>query len=218
MDATFLGGIMHISFTNCEIKIYNQIILKDVSFCMSKQHFIHIKGTNGSGKTVFLETVLGFHKKVVGEYSLNISKERICYIPDTSFFIDDERVSDILDTYKYFYKVDFQKLKEACLLLDLNVEGILKQKVCTLSQGMKKKLEILPLFFTPFSLYVLDEITTGLDMEAVLIVGNRIQTLFHRGASFIFTEHNQNVVDYYKFLINTMEVYQCVNQKLFKSL
>lgn len=203
---------MNIYFNDCSISIGKTTILSSVNFTLKKNQCLYIKGTNGSGKTIFMESILGLHPKIIGSY--NVSIKDVCYIPDLSFFSDDELIKDVLWAYRVFYKQSSESLTAALTTLSLSLNP--KAKIATLSLGTKKKLELLPLFFNSYSIYILDEIFQSLDSDTVLLIGKVLQEHHKMGATIIFTEHNQYIVDYIQYLIPTLEVYICENQKLFK--
>ena len=200
------------NFKDCSIKIRKTTILSSVNFTLRKNQCIYLKGENGSGKTVFIETLLGFHKNITGQYTTNISN--ICYIPDISFFTDEEAIKDVLKTYQVFYSQTSDSILESLNLLSLNLD--LKTKVSTLSLGTKKKLELLPLFFNTCTVYILDEVFQGLDSTSIEIIIQQLQSHYNQGASILFTEHNQSIVNLIHDSINPMEVYTCENQSLYK--
>lgn len=203
---------MFAKFHNATITIHKTIILSTVNFTLHENQCVYLKGANGSGKTVFIETLLGFHKKVKGTHITNISD--VCYIPDISFFSDDERIQDVLKAYMNFYNQSSDSISKALKRLSLNLQP--KVKVATLSLGTKKKLELLPLFFNTYPLYILDEIFQGLDWDTVLIIVAQLKHHYDSGASILFTEHNQNIVEIINNAITNMEVYLCENQSLNK--
>lgn len=200
------------NFKDCSIKIRKTTILSSVNFTLNKQQCIYLKGTNGSGKTVFIETLLGFHNNVSGQYTTNI--RNICYIPDVSFFTDEEVIKDVLKTYQVFYNQTNNSILESLNMLSLNLD--LKTKVSTLSLGTKKKLELLPLFFDTYPVYILDEIFQGLDSLSIAIIIKQLQSHYVQGASILFTEHNQSIVNLIQDSIKSLEVYLCENQSLYK--
>src|SRR5699024_3604471 len=121
-------------------------ILKEVNFQFKKGDFIHLKGKNGSGKTIFMESLLGFNKVVSGKRTSRYDRNKICYIPDASFFNDHESVKDVLKATAHFYKVETATLINILNHLQFDETVIFNQKIASLSKGTKKKLELLPLF------------------------------------------------------------------------
>lgn len=200
------------NFKDCSIKIRKTTILSSVNFTLRKQQCIYLKGENGSGKTVFIEALLGFHKKITGQYTTNINN--VCYIPDISFFTDEEAIKDVIKTYKVFYNQTNDSILESLSMFSLKLD--LNMKVSTLSLGTKKKLELLPLFFGRYPIYILDEIFQGLDSTSIVTVINQLQNHFNQGSAILYTEHNQSIVSMIQDSIKSMEVYLCENQSLRK--
>lgn len=207
---------MKIELINCDIKIGKKTILKDVSFDLKPNTFYHLKGKNGSGKTVFLQSLLGFNK-ATGNRTNEYTHKDICYIPDVPFFSAQESVSDVLKAITYFYDSDLVEVMNIMEHLKFDPTVLLTQKIASLSKGTQKKLELIPLFLKPMKCYLLDEITHGLDTDTLIIVCSRLQELSNHQTAMILTEHNQHILQYLKHLVPNMKEITCVNQKIIKN-
>ena len=194
---------MNLSLQNITVSIGKKTILENVHYTVIPHTFTHIKGNNGSGKTVFLQTLLGFYK-VKGKRTTVYDTKQIIYIPDTPFFHDNTTLREVLLTYTYFYSVSQDTIQQILEFLEINHP--LNLKVSTLSLGTQKKLMILPLFFEPKSLYVLDEITLGLDDVTKNKVIERLIDLQHQHKTILITEHNENIIHKIKQSIHIKEV------------
>lgn len=201
---------MNLSLQNTTVTIGKKIILKNIHYKVIPQTFTHIKGNNGSGKTVFLQTLLGFYK-VKGKRTTIYDTKQIIYIPDTPFFHDNTTLREVLLTYTYFYSVSQDTIQQILEFFEINHP--LNLKVSTLSLGTQKKLMILPLFFEAKSLYVLDEITLGLDDATKNKVIERLIDLHHQQKTILITEHNENIIHKIKQSIHIKEVL-CQDKKI----
>lgn len=205
---------MKIKLQSCTIGIGKKEILKNINFNLIKGTFIHLKGKNGSGKTVFMQSLLGFNKVLKGTRISRYQRDKICYIPDTSFFNDNESIRDVLKATSHFYKAEMSVLYNILNHLQFDESVSYHQKVASLSKGTKKKLELLPLFIDGLDLYFLDEIMTGLDTNSLIIVCARLKFLKEQNATLIMTEHNHHVTDYLNHLIPDIQEVTCINQKV----
>lgn len=215
MDAHFSCQYMIIEFINANITIGKKIILKNIHFSLQKHDFIHLKGANGSGKTVFLESMLGFYKCTLGSRSSKFNRNKICYISDTQFFTDSESVYDVLLSYVYFYKVDMKSIKDILVILDFDTSVKLTQRIATLSKGTKKKLQLLPLFFDALELFFLDEIMDGIDDDTINTIIKRLIYLNKQQATIIITEHASHLIQILHQEIPNLQEVLCLDQNIY---
>ena len=66
------------------------------------------------------------------------------------------------------------------------------------SGGEKKKNEILQMSLTEPKMAILDETDSGLDIDALKIVANGVNTLRDKERSFLIITHYQRLLDYIK--------------------
>ncbi len=199
---------------HCDITIGKEKILTNINFKLHKGDFIHLRGKNGSGKTVFIQSLLGFNKVSSGFRISQFNQSKICYIPDSSFFTENESVKDVLNATAFFYNTSKSNLLNILEHLQFDESVQFNQKVSTLSKGTKKKLELMPLFLKDMDLFFLDEITTGLDTDSLIIVCARLKELNASGATIMITEHNEHIVDYLTTIIPGVKEVTCVNRKI----
>lgn len=194
---------MDLTLKNVTVTIGKKIILENINYTVIPQSFTHIKGSNGSGKTVFIQTLLGFYK-VRGKRVLKYNPKQIIYIPDTPFFHDDTTLREVIMTYRYFYGASQKTCHQVLEFLQINHP--LNLKISTLSLGTQKKLMILPLFLKPKALYILDEITLGLDSSTTIKVVERLIYLYEQQKTILITEHNDKIIQKIKSHIQIKEV------------
>ena len=88
-----------------------------------------------------------------------------------------------------FKKSNNLKIQEKILSRQLNVG---------FSGGEKKKNEILQMSLFEPKMVILDETDSGLDIDALKIVANGVNTLRNNGRSFLIITHYQRLLDYIK--------------------
>jgi len=204
---------MNIKLNNCTIYMKDEVILEDVFLDIDNGIFLRIKGENGSGKTVLLNTILGLNKNTSGSISRKYDKADLCYISDTPFFFDDEKVEEVIWTLAKFYSSTYKVLEDISSTLNLNLASIKKKKIYELSKGTRKKMMILPLFIETSKCLVLDEIFTGLDLDTQAFVCERLVKKSVQGATIIIVEHNESIMETIKKNI-TVEEIECKNKKI----
>lgn len=205
---------MEIYLKNCKICIYDKIIIEDATVSLLNGGFYRVSGPNGSGKTVFLNTILALNKHIEGDYKIIYDKKCTSYIPANQFFLDSDSVEETLNTLCFFYNISKTDLNVPLGKLDMDYSEISQQKINELSTGMKKKLCVLPLFFENIEFYVLDEIFSGLDLNIQNVLKDRLIELNSQRKTILIVEHNEDIIEDLKNYI-VMEEFEC-KQKILK--
>lgn len=150
-------------------KTYGRFALRDVSFYLPEGCITGFVGVNGAGKTTTLRSILGLTNKVSGNISffgMDIAgneqkvKDRIGIVLDAGCFYDEltlqEMKSVIAPAYKNWCEQDFKHYLER---FSLNP----RQKISTLSKGMRMKYALALALSHKAELLIMDEPTSGLD-------------------------------------------------------
>ena len=95
--------------------------------------------------------------------------------------------------------IEFLKLvKEKAKELKFDEEKLNRQLNVGFSGGEKKKNEILQMSMLTPKLSILDETDSGLDIDALKIVSDGVNTLRNKDNSFLIITHYQRLLDYIK--------------------
>ncbi len=150
-------------------KSYGDFALQDVSFSLPEGCITGFIGLNGAGKTTTLQTILGLTGRISGSVSffgLDMQtdeqriKDRIGVILDGGCFYDElsltEMKSIIAPAYTTWSEQDFRGYLER---FHLNP----RQKIHTLSKGMKMKYALALALSHKAEFLIMDEPTSGLD-------------------------------------------------------
>ncbi len=150
-------------------KSYGDFSLTDVTFSLPEGCITGFIGINGAGKTTTLRTLLGLTKKQSGNicfFGLEMEKnekqikDRIGIVFDDGCFYDElslaEMKSIISPAYTKWSEQDFGRYMDMFSLEP-------KQKINTLSKGMKMKYALALALSHNAELLIMDEPTSGLD-------------------------------------------------------
>jgi Fe-S cluster assembly ATP-binding protein len=95
--------------------------------------------------------------------------------------------------------LDFLKLvKEKAKKLKINENMLSRELNVGFSGGEKKKNEILQMTILEPKLAILDETDSGLDIDAIKIVSDGVNSLRSKERSFLIITHYQRLLDYIK--------------------
>lgn len=160
------------------IKVNNLLINKGtfqlgpIDLELEKGYVYAITGNSGSGKTLFLQALLGglsSEKNVITYDNLNFQENEVdikylySYVADKPLFSDSLRVDEVL--YK-IYKLDERFNLEKCFEFLSKHKVYRHKKIYELSQGERKILLFSIGFFTKTKLLVLDNPFSGVGLIA----------------------------------------------------
>lgn len=150
-------------------KSYGDFSLSNVTFSLPEGCITGFIGVNGAGKTTTLRSILGLTNRISGHvefFGLDMQtheqeiKDRIGVVLDDGYFYEElslaEMKSVIAPAYTSWCEQDFKNYLER---FGLNP----KQKINTLSKGMKMKYALALALSHKAELLIMDEPTSGLD-------------------------------------------------------
>ena len=153
-------------------KKYDYPVLCDINLTIDDASIFGLIGINGAGKSTLLNMLSGVMDVDSGEilydgekvYENNAVKRQVFYLPDEPFFTMNTTPKNILDTYKIFYDIDYERYYQYLEKFHLPKE----KSMYNFSKGMKRQVFVaLALAIKPKYLF-LDETFDGLDPFARL--------------------------------------------------
>ncbi len=197
-------------------------ILKNLNLNVNKGEVHAIMGPNGSGKSTLASVIAGDPKYVVekGEVSF-LNKNLIELDPDErstlGLFLSFQYPVEIpgislnnfiktaLNQKQKALKLDpfsakqiLDKIKKNAEILKIDLDFIKRSVNVGFSGGEKKRAEIFQMLMLQPCLSILDETDSGLDIDALKIVANGVNSLRNNDSSFIIITHYQRLLDYIK--------------------
>ena len=186
-----------------------KIALNNVYLDLPKGHIIGLLGPNGSGKTTLLKLCAGLLTPNAGQIQIcgipvgQDTKALVSYLPDRTYFRNDQTVRQQLDYFKDFY-ADFDYNRAENMLQQLNIDP--KSRFGALSKGNKEKVQLILVMSRRAQLYLLDEPIGGVDPAARDYILNTIVNNYDPEATVIISTHLiadvESVLNGYIFLNN----------------
>ena len=200
----------------------NKILLKDINLEVLFGDILYLLGPNGAGKTALLHTIMGsnFYQVVNGSIIFKQSNKKINLLNLSTdqraklgiylsfqepIAIEGLKTIDFLfNMYKLKHpNIKIEEFKQilAPLLkkLDLKFEFLEKDLNLDYSGGEKKRLEVLTLFLFKPSVILLDELDSGLDIDAEMQLFTLLYDYIRKHKiPTIVVSHNLRVIDILK--------------------
>ncbi|MFT6978004.1 MAG: Fe-S cluster assembly ATP-binding protein [Shewanella psychromarinicola] len=205
---------------NLKAKVDGKEILKGLNIEIKPGEVHAIMGPNGSGKSTLSNVLVGRDGYEVTDGTAMLEgKDLLALKPEEraregiflafQYPVEIPGVSNLefLKTsleclYTHQNKpllsaVEFMKLaREKCKLVDLSTDFLKRGVNEGFSGGEKKRNEIMQMLMLEPTLCILDETDSGLDIDALKVVADGINTLRSPDRSFIVITHYQRLLDY----------------------
>ncbi|MDC0944373.1 Fe-S cluster assembly ATPase SufC [Candidatus Pelagibacter sp.] len=210
-----------LSIQNLKVKIDNKEILKGLNLKINAGEVHAIMGPNGSGKST-LSNILSGKKGYEIEGAVDFNNENLLNLETEErahrgiflafqypLEIPGVNTNTFLKTSlnaikkargeKELDALEFLKLiKEKSKKLKFDEKILSRQLNVGFSGGEKKKNEILQMSILNPKLSILDETDSGLDIDALRIVSEGVNSLRTKDNSFLIITHYQRLLDYIK--------------------
>ncbi|MAJ97821.1 MAG: Fe-S cluster assembly ATPase SufC [Flavobacteriales bacterium TMED288] len=211
-----------LNIKNLIVKIGEKTIINDLNLNVKPGEIHAIMGPNGSGKSTLSSVIAGnedytiskgeilfngnnindlppeqrAHKGIFLSFQYPIEIPGISVINFLKTSINETRKANNLEP---FSSKDLLKLiKEKQDLLKIDTQFLSRSLNHGFSGGEKKRNEIFQMAMLNPKLAILDETDSGLDIDALKIVANGINSLTNSKNSIILITHYQRLLDYIK--------------------
>jgi Fe-S cluster assembly ATP-binding protein len=220
-----------------QVSINEKEILKKLNLTVNKGEIHAIMGPNGSGKSTFSKVLAGHPAYSIlsgdiffkGSSILDLEPEERSHLGIFLAFqypIEIPGVSneDFLrlaynSKQKFYNKPEVDPLEflsivtEKLKLVNMSPMFLSRNVNEGFSGGEKKRNEILQMILLDSELTILDEMDSGLDIDALRVISNGINNFMNLNKSIILITHYQRLLDY----INPTYVHVMQNGKIIKT-
>ncbi len=176
--------------------------LKDLDLEIEEGSCVGLLGANGAGKSTTIRMIIGQLRPTAGSISVLgmnpvVDPKKIHpfigYIPDSQTLYEDLPVEDNIRIFAEL----FAKNKKAVdqILEQVQLIEKRKDKVKSLSKGLRQRVLIARALVHAPRFIILDEPTTGLDPSSADSIYKILEDLKAQGATILLTTHLMNDVD-----------------------
>ena len=205
-------------------------ILKGINLEINDNEIVALLGPNGHGKSTLLNVIMGHPRYVVDSGSIYLDDKNILEMTTderarAGLFLAMQSPSEVpgvsnsdflrsavnarlekpVSTYK-FYKALDSATKQLKMPFDLATRSLNEG----FSGGEKKRNEMLQLILLEPKIAMLDEIDSGLDVDAINIVSEVINSEKEKGRGFLIISHYARLYD----LINPTRAVVMINGRI----
>lgn len=201
------------------IKTNNKIILSNINLSINKGEIHAIMGPNGSGKTTLSralvkdpeyitegtilyknEDTINFSTEMCAQKGIFLTFQNPISIPGVT---NIQFIKSSINTIKKFKNeqpldiIEFTKIiKKNIKLLNMSEDFLYRSLNDGFSGGEKKKNEILQMLILNPDLIILDEIDSGLDIDALQTISEVINLFKTKEKSIIIITHYNRILNY----------------------
>lgn len=194
-----------LNIENLTVKYGDKVALNDVSVLIKSGNFIGLLGSNGAGKSTFINAITGLQKITKGKITYNDRFLRNKKQPFASLgFSPQTQVMDwytsVWDNVMIGLKLADKKREEVFALCEsaLKRVSLLEEReriVDTLSGGQQQRVQIARAIAHQPDIYILDEPTTGLDVETSEALLSYLKDQTALGKTVIVSSHDINLLE-----------------------
>lgn len=203
---------------NLTVSVNNKQILKDFSLDIEDGKIVGLMGPNGTGKSTICKVIMGDTNYIVesgsikynGEDLLSLpvnerSKRGIYLVSQNPIEIEGVTNAEMLRSAlecRTGEKINFfefnKKVTAICNELNIPASFIHRGVNEGMSGGEKKKNELLHLYILSPKLILLDELDSGLDVDALKDLASSLKSYMKEDISILIITHHISILEYLK--------------------
>jgi ABC-2 type transport system ATP-binding protein len=181
------------SFDRVTRRYGDVVAVDDVTLELEPGVLVGLLGPNGAGKTTLLSLLQGLRRPTTGTVTLfdgdprdARSRRLLGSTPQETALPDTLRVREVID---YVGDHFGDRIATAELAAEFGLDELLRRQCGSLSGGQKRRLAVALAFVGRPRLVLLDEPTTGLDVDGRRTLWEAIRRQHRAGATVVVTSH-----------------------------
>ncbi len=164
---------------------YENFTLEVTDLTLSPNRITGLVGKNGAGKSTLMSILSSYKKANIRFDLLDCDLQDTVFIPTSISLYDYLTVGEFVD---FVIKHSSSKKNTAEILKVLSLENKQDVLISSLSQGMQKKLTLVPIFVKNYSLIILDEPFNSIDLAYIFQLKQLLKQM-QENATIIISSH-----------------------------
>ncbi len=207
-----------LNITNLTVTALDKTIIHDLNLTINDGEIHILMGPNGTGKSTICKVLLHHPDYTIKKGDIIFDNSSIKDLDTTSisrkgmFLLSQnpievegitnaemlrnalsERLNKRIDIFEFN-----KKLNEICEIINMPKSYVHRDLNFNMSGGEKKKNELLHLFILEPKFIILDEIDSGLDIDALKIVGESLRKYYDKyKPSILIVTHHADILKYF---------------------
>jgi len=158
-------------------------VLEGVGFAVASKEALILRGPNGIGKTTLLRTVAGLQPALAGDVSM--PSEAMAYAGHADGI---KAVLSLRENLEFWASV-FGTDRVGAALDAFDLHALAARPAGALSAGQKRRLGLARMVVTGRPVWVMDEPTVSLDVDAVMMFADAVRTHLAGGGLALIATH-----------------------------
>ncbi len=184
-----------IEAVNLTKKFGEKAALDSVNIKIDNGAIFGLVGSNGSGKSTLLRIISGVYSPDGGNIIVDNMKtfnnaelkSKICYLPDTPYFIHQANINEMIKFYKMFYpNFSMEKFEYLSNIFPLDRRA----RISSMSKGMQRQAALMLSLSTMPKYLLLDEAFDGLDAVMKKVLKSLLAEGAEDGMTTVIASHN----------------------------
>ena len=184
-----------IEAVNLTKKFGEKAALDSVNIKIDNGAIFGLVGSNGSGKSTLLRIISGVYSPDGGNIIVDNMKtfnnaelkSKICYLPDTPYFIHQANINEMIKFYKIFYpNFSMEKFEYLSNIFPLDRRA----RISSMSKGMQRQAALMLSLSTMPKYLLLDEAFDGLDAVMKKVLKSLLAEGAEDGMTTVIASHN----------------------------
>ena len=178
---------------NLSYKFDDKYIFSGLDLEFTHQNIFKLIGDNGTGKSTFLKILCGIYRNYEGEISFD--EDKTIYYSGHNPALKNNL--SVLENIELDIRLTTHNTEEIDLILNkLSMTEFSETHVENLSEGQKRKVNILSFIISKADLYLLDEPFNNLDRKTTDFLQEIFDMKIKTGAKIVFSSHDRSNDDF----------------------
>ena len=181
------------AFTAVTRRYGDVVAVDDVTLDIPPGEIVGLLGPNGAGKSTLLALVQGLRRPTSGTVRLfggdprdARNRQRLGSTPQETALPDSLKVGEVIDFVGSHFA---ERVPTAVIAEQFGLDDLLRRQTGSLSGGQKRRVSVALAFVGAPRLVLLDEPTTGLDVDARRVLWEAIRAQHDAGVTVVVTSH-----------------------------